>query len=44
MPQTQLASKDASLFRQVLKCYETKQYKKGLKAAEVSVKVLSIKI
>ncbi|CAZ82509.1 unnamed protein product [Tuber melanosporum] len=34
MPQAPLASKDGSLFRQVLKCYETKQYKKGLKAAE----------
>ncbi|KAF8474760.1 NMDA receptor-regulated protein 1 [Kalaharituber pfeilii] len=32
--QPPLASKDASLFRQVLKHYETKQYKKGLKAAE----------
>lgn len=32
--QTPLASKDASLFRQVLKFYEQKQYKKGLKACE----------
>ena len=38
MPQAPLASKDGSLFRQVLKCYETKQYKKGLKAAEVGTK------
>lgn len=35
MPTSQpLASKDASLFRQVLKCYEQKQYKKGLKTCE----------
>ncbi|KAI5780492.1 NMDA receptor-regulated protein 1-domain-containing protein [Geopyxis carbonaria] len=35
MPSAQpLASKDASLFKQVIKCYETKQYKKGLKACE----------
>jgi len=40
MPQAPLASKDGSLFRQVLKCYETKQYKKGLKAAEVGTKRL----
>ncbi|TKA75209.1 hypothetical protein B0A49_02407 [Cryomyces minteri] len=33
MPQP-LSSKDNSLFRQVVKCYESKQYKKGLKAAE----------
>ncbi|KAL7276124.1 hypothetical protein RUND412_000887 [Rhizina undulata] len=33
MPQP-LASKEGSLFRQIVKCYETKQYKKGLKAAE----------
>ncbi|KAH0608172.1 uncharacterized protein H6S33_002224 [Morchella sextelata] len=38
MPQAPLAPKDASLFRQVLKCYETKQYKKGLKAAEQILK------
>ena len=30
MPQV-LPSKEASLFRQVVKCYESKQYKKGLK-------------
>lgn len=37
MPTQQpLASKDAALFRQVMKCYEQKQYKKGLKACEVS--------
>ncbi|EWC48415.1 hypothetical protein DRE_02184 [Drechslerella stenobrocha 248] len=35
MPSQQpLASKEASLFRNVLKFYETKQYKKGLKAVE----------
>ncbi|KAF8539178.1 NMDA receptor-regulated protein 1-domain-containing protein [Trichophaea hybrida] len=35
MPTQQpLASKDAALFRQVLKCYEQKQYKKGLKSCE----------
>ncbi|KAJ9266216.1 hypothetical protein DTO021C3_5763 [Paecilomyces variotii] len=33
MPQ-QLGSKDASLFRQVVRHYENKQYKKGLKAAD----------
>ncbi|KAL3464710.1 NMDA receptor-regulated protein 1-domain-containing protein [Aspergillus heterothallicus] len=33
MPQ-QLNSKDASLFRQVVRYYENKQYKKGIKAAE----------
>ncbi|KAI9656742.1 MAG: hypothetical protein M1821_003381 [Bathelium mastoideum] len=33
MPQT-LSSKEQSLFRQVIKFYESKQYKKGLKAAE----------
>ncbi|EPS36740.1 hypothetical protein H072_9699 [Dactylellina haptotyla CBS 200.50] len=33
-----LASKEASLFRNVLKFYETKQYKKGLKAAEQILK------
>ncbi|GAE00264.1 acetyltransferase catalytic subunit (NAT1), putative, partial [Paecilomyces variotii No. 5] len=33
MPQ-QLSSKDASLFRQVVRHYENKQYKKGLKAAD----------
>ncbi|KAL9094329.1 MAG: hypothetical protein Q9165_003470 [Trypethelium subeluteriae] len=33
MPQ-QLSSKEQSLFRQVIKFYESKQYKKGLKAAE----------
>ncbi|KAH8149637.1 uncharacterized protein LAJ45_06268 [Morchella importuna] len=38
MPQAPLAPKDAGLFRQVLKCYETKQYKKGLKAAEQILK------
>lgn len=29
-----LASKDATLFRQLAKFYETKQYKKGIKAAD----------
>lgn len=29
-----LPSKEGSLFRQVVKFYETKQYKKGIKAAE----------
>ncbi|KAF3935091.1 hypothetical protein ABW19_dt0202333 [Dactylella cylindrospora] len=39
MPSQQpLASKEASLFRNVLKHYETKQYKKGLKAAEQILK------
>lgn len=38
MPQAPLQTKDAGLFRQVLKCYETKQYKKGLKAAEQILK------
>ncbi|KAK6495345.1 hypothetical protein TWF481_003369 [Arthrobotrys musiformis] len=39
MPSQQpLASKEASLFRNVLKFYETKQYKKGLKAAEQILK------
>ncbi|OJJ40539.1 hypothetical protein ASPWEDRAFT_219476 [Aspergillus wentii DTO 134E9] len=33
MPQ-QLNSKDASLFRQVVRHYENKQYKKGIKAAD----------
>ncbi|KAL4881574.1 NMDA receptor-regulated protein 1-domain-containing protein [Aspergillus karnatakaensis] len=33
MPQ-QLSSKDASLFRQVVRYYENKQYKKGIKTAE----------
>ncbi|KAL2860734.1 peptide alpha-N-acetyltransferase complex A subunit NAT1 [Aspergillus lucknowensis] len=33
MPQ-QLGSKDASLFRQVVRHYENKQYKKGIKTAE----------
>ncbi|OJJ49399.1 hypothetical protein ASPZODRAFT_1468944 [Penicilliopsis zonata CBS 506.65] len=33
MPQ-QLSSKDSSLFRQVVRFYENKQYKKGIKAAE----------
>lgn len=30
----QLAAKDAGLFRQVVKYYESKQYKKGIKAAD----------
>ncbi|KAF3929275.1 hypothetical protein AA313_de0206876 [Arthrobotrys entomopaga] len=39
MPSAQpLASKEASLFRNVLKFYETKQYKKGLKSAEQILK------
>lgn len=29
-----LPSKEANLFRQVVKCYESKQYKKGIKAAD----------
>ncbi|GAB7348405.1 hypothetical protein MBLNU459_g6838t1 [Dothideomycetes sp. NU459] len=33
-----LPSKEASLFRQVVQSYETKQYKKGLKAAEQILK------
>lgn len=35
MPQP-LPSKEGSLFRQVIKCYESKQYKKGLKTCDVS--------
>jgi peptide alpha-N-acetyltransferase len=34
----QLPSKEASLFRQIVKFYETKQYKKGLKAADQILK------
>lgn len=30
----QLPGKEAALFRQVVKFYETKQYKKGIKAAD----------
>ena len=30
----QLAQKESGLFRQVIKFYESKQYKKALKAAE----------
>ncbi|KAL2215787.1 NMDA receptor-regulated protein 1-domain-containing protein [Thermoascus aurantiacus ATCC 26904] len=37
MPQP-LSSKDASLFRQVVRHYENKQYKKGLKAADQILK------
>jgi N-alpha-acetyltransferase 15/16, NatA auxiliary subunit len=33
MPQP-LATKESNLFRQVIRCYEDKQYKKGLKAAD----------
>ena len=29
-----LPAKEASLFRMVVKCYEGKQYKKGLKSAD----------
>jgi hypothetical protein len=29
-----LPAKEAGLFRQIVKFYETKQYKKGLKAAD----------
>ena len=29
-----LATKDAALFRQLVKFYETKQYKKGIKNAD----------
>lgn len=36
--QPPLASKDGSLFRQVIKNYESKQYKKGLKCAEQILK------
>lgn len=35
MPQP-LPSKEGSLFKQVLKAYETKQYKKGLKTCDVA--------
>ncbi|KAI5821129.1 NMDA receptor-regulated protein 1-domain-containing protein [Pyronema omphalodes] len=39
MPTTQpLASKDLALFRQIIKCYEQKQYKKGLKSCEQLLK------
>ena len=34
----QLPSKDASNFRTVVKCYETKQYKKGIKTADQILK------
>ena len=34
----QLPGKEASLFRQIVKFYETKQYKKGLKAADQILK------
>ncbi|KAK9837789.1 hypothetical protein WJX74_005116 [Apatococcus lobatus] len=34
----QLPAKDASTFRTVVKCYETKQYKKGIKAADQILK------
>jgi len=37
---TLLASKDAALFRSVVKCYEQKQYKKGLKACDVSYQLI----
>ncbi|KAK5054697.1 hypothetical protein LTR84_001589 [Exophiala bonariae] len=33
-PQPQLSNKDGALFRQVVRHFENKQYKKGLKAAE----------
>ncbi len=36
--QRQLPSKEASLFRQIVKQYETKQYKKGLKSADQILK------
>ena len=34
----QLPSKEASNFRSVVKCYETKQYKKGMKTADQILK------
>ena len=34
----ELPSKESNLFKQVVKCYETKQYKKGLKAADQVLK------
>lgn len=34
----ELQTKENNLFKQVVKCYETKQYKKGLKAAEQVLK------
>lgn len=34
-----LRAKEATLFRQIVKFYETKQYKKGLKAADQILKV-----
>jgi hypothetical protein len=33
-----LPTKESNLFKQVVKCYETKQYKKGLKAADTVLK------
>lgn len=38
--QSQLPSKEANLFRQVVRFYETKQYKKGIKAADQILKKL----
>lgn len=34
----ELPTKENNLFKQVVKCYETKQYKKGLKAADQVLK------
>jgi hypothetical protein len=36
-----LPPKEANLFRQVVKCYEGKQYKKGVKAADQILKKVS---
>ena len=35
---TQLPSREAGLFRSIVKFYETKQYKKGLKASDTILK------
>ena len=37
-PTQPLSSKEASLFRQVIRCYEDKQYKRGLKNADIILK------
>ena len=34
----ELPAKENALFRQVVRCYENKQYKKGLKAADAVLK------
>ena len=37
-PSQELPPKEQALFRTVVKCYETKQYKKGLKTADTVLK------